>query len=183
MLNVAFLGAGIPDPLRHTVVSLLFKGGDRADCANYRPIALSNVIYKIYASMIDARLTEALDKVGGISDAQNGSRKHRTTSGKILNLTAMIEHANKEGSPIFIGYIDFCKAYDSVEHWAIRDTLVAYGFPLRIVEVISDIYSNNTTAIRTTVGTTDPISVTRGVRQGCPLSPLLFILFVDPLLR
>ena len=78
--------------------------------------------------------------------------------------------------------LDVAKAYDSVEHWSILQTMRAYGFAEKDARVIMTMIENTTTRLTTAYGLTEEIKVTRGVRQGDIISPSLYVLFLNPLL-
>lgn len=84
---------------------------------------------------------------------------------------------------IHITYINIAGAYDSVPLERMYNTLTVYGFPLNLVNLIRNMYMDNTISIFTNYGKTDPIHITQGIRQGDPLSPLLFNIFVNPIIK
>ena len=113
---------------------------------------------------------------------QGGFRAGKTTYTKIWTLVNLIEDANNNNKPLHLCYIDVKKAYDSVEHWGIKKLLTQYKFHPDFIKLICNIYENNTCGFNTPYGLTDAVPITHGVRQGCPLSPVLFVLFLDPML-
>jgi hypothetical protein len=142
-----------------------------------------SVIYKIYIDIINKRLTDFLENNNILSDSQAGFRRNRNTWNKIWQLRNLIEHQNLNKKPIHIIYLDLAKAYDSVEHWAIKQILSKYGFNKEFTKIIQDICKNNTAEIITAYGNTSKIEIGRGLPQGSPISPILFDLFLDPLLQ
>ena len=179
-----FVDSGtIPQEWHQSNIFLIYKSGDAADPNNYRPIALLNTLNKTFASLVNKRLSDFLEANSVLSDMQGGFRPGRTTFTKIWTLVQSIEHANTNHNNIHIAYIDLKKAYDSVEHWGLRKVLRDYGFSAQFTTLIMAMCVNNTSQIITPYGLTRDIKITRGVRQGCPLSPTLFILFLNPLLH
>jgi len=182
-INVTLATATIPDAWRHTNIWTIHKGGDSFRCENYRPIALSDTLYKVYALLLTQRLVALLENKRVLSFAQAGARKNKSTFHKLITLTAIIEDAKRRQSELHVGYVDLRKAYDSVEHNGILQTLTQIGFNEHFIRAIRDIYTGNTTRVITPYGATEEVRVMRGVRQGCPMSPILFILFMEPLLN
>ena len=86
-------------------------------------------------------------------------------------------------SDIFTTYLDFSSAFNMVDHDQLLCTMYDIGIPRDAIEVVKDIYSGHKTTISLPVGKSDPITVTRGTIQGDPLSPLLFLIYIEPLLR
>ena len=172
-----------PAAWRHSNVFLIHKSGTRFRSTNYRPIALLSCMYKIYSSIIERKLRTLAENHGLLSNLQNGFRKGRSTTDSILILLQIMHHANVTDSQLIVELLDFCKAFDSAEHWAILETLENYGIDTEIVEVVRSLLAASVSEILVADSHTDPIHITRGVRQGDGLSPLLFLLFINPLLE
>lgn len=94
-------------------------------------------------------------------------------------LINIIRHHKNQQQALHVCYVDITKAYDSMEHWFIRETLSNLGFSTHFQELMTDVYSNNTINVITPFGLTGPVQIQRGVRQGCSLSPILFILCLE----
>jgi hypothetical protein len=95
---------------------------------------------------------------------------------------SIIKDAIAQNKELHIIYVDFCKAFDGVQYWAIEKTLKAFNFGNKFVQSIMNMYENIYCKISTCYGKTDNISIKSGIRQGDVLSPTLFILFLAPLL-
>jgi hypothetical protein len=114
---------------------------------------------------------------------QAGFRAHRSTTQKTTQLVDIITLAQQMHNPLHVCYIDLRKAYDSVSHEGLWTTLRAMQFDEHFITILQAMYADNVTRVITPHGLTDDIAVTRGLRQGCPLSPLLFVLLLEPLLQ
>ncbi len=173
----------VPDLWRTCNIFTIHKAGDEENPANYRPIALLCQTYKIFISIITERLTNVVEEIGVLSDAQSGFRRDRSTTHKLLALTNIIQINNKLGKKTHIAYLDIQKAYDSVETWGLKRLFESLNFHDSLSTLLLNIYDNNSARILTPGGPTDSFKISRGVKQGCPLSPLLFALFLEPCLR
>ena len=118
-----------------------------------------------------------------MSEAQYGFAKGKGTSEPIITLINVLEHARKtkdSPKPVWVGFVDLKKAYDSVEHWLIREVLEFYSVDTELIQAIMSCYEGDKAFIRTSFGNTKLFDVTRGVRQGDVLSPLLFNITMNP---
>ena len=172
----------IPNKWKEAELMYIYKKGPTDLLSNFRPINMSNVLYKTFMTILNKRLSNIVEKVDLISTNQSGFRKKRSTHQRILSLMSKINHANSIGKKIYIGYLDFKGAYDSVEHWILFKILEKYGFSLKFINLLKNIFMNSSTEIITPYGKTSKVYIKRGVKQGCPLSPLLFLIFINPLI-
>ena len=172
----------LPNDWKLSSIFLVFKTGNPADPVNYRPIALLNSTNKLFTTLINTRLSLFLESQQVFSTMQGGFRMGKTTYTKMWTLVHTIEHANSHNRALHVSYIDVKKAYDSVEHWGLQQVMEEYGFSPMFIKLINNLCINNFSQVITPHGMSNEFKVTRGVRQGCPLSPTLFILFLNPLL-
>jgi hypothetical protein len=87
------------------------------------------------------------------------------------------------GRKIHTVFLDVAKAYDSVEHWSMKETLEAYGLSGEDINIIMELITGNFTQFDTAYGFSEKVQTTAGVRQGDSISPALYILFLSPLLK
>ena len=113
---------------------------------------------------------------------QDGFRKDRFTYAKIWSLKNIIKHSITKNREIHMVYIDIQKVYNSVEYWALELMLKKYGFSEHFRDIIMDICKNSSCNVILLYSLSEQINITRGVKQGCPLSPTLFIIFLEPLM-
>lgn len=146
------------------------------DPANWRPITIGSVLARIYGGLLDRRFRE-------ISEIFAGQRGFMPHNGCFANCTAFRELLNlsKRGFPLTAALLDVSKAFDTVPHRAITRALQAQGFPPHLVELVNTMYTGVSTVLG--VEGNPKVTLRRGVKQGDPLSPLLFNLVMDPLLR
>ena len=127
------------------------------------------------------RIQNKMESENRWTEAQSGFRPGRDTTLNIAKRLAYLAKAGKEST--WVTFIDLRKAYDSIPHWAIAQSLRGLGFHENTVETIREIYRDNVTQIITPWGLTNPLAINLGVRQGDPLSPILFNMVLDPILN
>ena len=159
----------------------LHKKGDTDNHDNYRGLTLNSTAAKTYNRMLLNRIQPHIDTI--LSWTQAGFRKSRSTLSNILALRRLIEGMKQKNMALAMIFVDFSKAFDSINRRQMFLILKAYGFPKEIVEAIAIIYHNNTAAVITPSGLTEYFAVLTGIFQGDTLAPLLFIIVIDYVLR
>ena len=160
----------------------IYKSGDPLNIQNYRPITMAPTLYKIFISIINKRLIFVLEKAEVLFKDPSGFRQGRSVLNNLYTLLEIIQQSKINNDQLAICYLDIHKCYDSIEHWVIKETMEAYNLPLPFVNLITNIYENNSTQVIAANGLTNNIPMTRGVKQGCPMSPIIFLLILNPLL-
>ena len=180
---VMWLTGHTPDSWKVSRTVLLYKKGDPMLMHNWRPIALANTLYKTWTSMVTHVLSTYGEKQGIIGCAQEGFRRYRNTSRQLQMAILMIEDAALYHQDLYSMYIDFSSAFNTVNHKQLLLIMERLGFPSAAVMAVKSIYTNACTKVSTPFGDTDNIKVKRGTIQGDTLSPYLFLIFIEPLLR
>ena len=114
-----------------------------------------------------------------LSEEQAGFRKDRSTVHQILTLRLLAEKAKRQGKKIYNRFIDFQKAFDTIKHEVIWATLKSYGVETKMVTLLQKIYEKAQAAARVGNENGEWFGTDVGTRQGDPLSPLLFIAYLD----
>lgn len=154
------------------MVVLFFKKGDKALLKNYRPISLLSHVYKLFSRVITNRLARRFDDFQ--PPEQAGFRKGFSTIDHIHTLRQIIQKTEEYNRPLCLAFVDYEKAFDSIETWAVLRSLQRCHIDHRYIEVLKCLYSNATMSVRVQERSTEPISLQRGVRQGDVISPKLF---------
>ena len=157
----------------------MYKKGDPSDIKNYRPLSLLNTLYKMFTSIINNRIKEAAQEQ--IHPDQTGFVANRNIHDAIKRTQAVIDTACTRKTPLYILFVDQEKAYDRIDHDYLFTALQAFGFPTMVIKAIQKIYSSATSSIMINGFLTHPIPILAGVRQGDPLSCLLFNYAIEPL--
>lgn len=182
MFNLLLEGALPPSAWREAEIVCLHKGGDPDDPGNYRPIALLASLNKLWTAVLTSRLSSFTEENSILSNSQRGGRPDMSTYQLIATLLSAISVAKKENKTLWILFLDLKKAYNSVPFWAIKQTLQDTQIPDQFVNAIMNLYDGLQSKINLQGVYSDWFHEERGVRQGDTLSPLLWILFLNPLL-
>ena len=118
-----------------------------------------------------------------IPDVQADFRKGRGTRDQIANICWIIEKAREFQKNIYFCFIDSAKAFDSVDHNKLWKILKEMGVPDHLTCLLGNLYAGQEATVRTGHGTTDCFQIGKGVCQGCILSPCLFHLYAEYIMR
>ena len=160
----------------------IFKGGpkkDRFDPLKYRGITLLSVLGKIYASVLNERVTKWIEQKGVLVEEQAGFRKGRSTVDQLFILAEMIR--NRRPRPTYVCFIDIQKAYDRVWREGLWDKLYDYGMTGKMWRVLRSIYDSVEGSVLVNDTQTRFFDIEMGLRQGCILSPILFAIYINGL--
>ena len=177
--NNSYIQKKLTPSQSRALIKLIPKISNPKSVKDWRPIALLNTDYKILASIIANRLKPILNSI--ISQEQQCGLPNRHIYNNHLNIISAINYTNDFPQPLAILQIDFYKAFDSISHDFILSTASKLQIPTTIINWIK-IFLTNLSAIINLNGTLSaPIPVKCGIRQGCPLSMLLFLIGIEPL--
>jgi hypothetical protein len=186
LFNICWRTATIPIQWKTGVILLLGKPAAKEDASspnNFRPIALTSCIGKIYTSILKNRLLSYMISNSFLDtttqkafvDGIPGCTEHH------LRLFSLIEEARHKRKSISICWLDLANAYGSVHHDLIRFSLRHYHAPQSFISVVSNLYQDLTGIIRTKSWTTSPFPLQIGVFQGDPLSVVIFNTVINTL--
>lgn len=185
IINTAIREGRIPTSWRTSTLISLPKdpNADQTNPDNRRGIALQQAEYKLLATWILHHIRKHVKGNDIISKNQYGFQRDKHILHPVTKLIDQINDAMQHNKECHVAYVDIHKAYDSVELWAITDTLTGYKLDRNTIALMENIYTDNTAIVSTELGNTRTIHTTRGVKQGCPLSPELFVLAINPILK
>ena len=136
---------------------------------------------KVMLKILQARLQQYMNRE--LPDVQAGFRKGRGTREKIASIFWMIKKAREFQKNIYFFFIDYAKAFDRVNHNKLWKILKVMGIRDHLTCLLRNLYAGQEATVRTGHGTTDWFQIGKGVRQGCILSPCLFNLYAEYIMR
>lgn len=180
VFNEIFETCVLPPTMRHgVIVSIPKPGKDPRIIDNRRPITLRNSDYKLLTYIFASRLQTGISDL--IADTQSGFLKGRSIHNNIRLVMDIIEYRSQIEDDGFLLFLDFYKAFDSVEHPFILSVLKHFGFGNKFREWVGGLYRDISSCVLLPHGTTPSFKINVGIPQGCPISPYLFILATEML--
>ncbi|GKV15349.1 hypothetical protein SLEP1_g26146 [Rubroshorea leprosula] len=171
----AFSSGAIPMGWNNCLISFIPKGKAPSSITQFRPIGLCNTSYKVISKILVNRLRPILDSL--ISPCQASFIPGRRGSDNVIILQELVYSFSKKTGKVgdLIFKIDLEKAYDCLEWSFIRETLLFFQFPPKIIDLIMSAICTSSVSVLLNGDRTEPFSPSRGIRQGDPLSPYIFI--------
>jgi len=171
----------VPSEWKHGYLVKLPKKGDLGLCNNWPGIMLLSIPSKVFCRIILDRLKDALDKQ--LRCNQAGFRKDRSCTDHIATLRIITEQSKEWQTPLYLNFIDFEKVFDSVDRNVISQLMHHYGIPQKFIKLIQDLYDSSSCQVIHNGKLSESFEMSTGVRQGCLLSPKIFIMVVDWIMR
>lgn len=171
-------GKEMSTSMKQGIITLIPKPDkDLLVIENWRPITLLNIDYKIISLVYAKRLKKNLDEI--IAETQTGFMTNRHISSNIRLIFDLLDYSDNIDDDSLIVFLDFYKAFDTVEHYFLFKALKTFGFGPNFVSTIEMFYKNIDSCVILYPNTTKRFPVMRSVRQGCPISPFLFLIVAE----
>lgn len=183
LINLVWRTGRIPESWRDSVVVSIPKKGDLTNMNDYRGISLMCTTLKALAVVVSDRISETFEKEGLFSPSQAGFRSREECPTQVGCLLEIAKRRLIKGKPTYLTFVDLKKAYDSVPHQGMLAKLFNLGVRGRTLRFIESLYDRSRITVRVGQSRTPPTALARGVRQGCLLSPVLFNIFINDVLK
>ena len=157
------------------------KKSNAKECSNYRTIALISHSSKVMLKILQARLQQYVNCE--LPDVQAGFRKGRGTRDQVTNIYWIIKKTREFQKNINFCFIDYAKAFACVDHHKLWKILKEMEIPDHLTCLLKNLYAGQEATVRIGHGTTDWFQIGKGVCQGCILSPCLFNLYAEYIMR
>ncbi|KAL2633604.1 hypothetical protein R1flu_005083 [Riccia fluitans] len=162
------------------IIKLLPKSERQEELCNWHPILLLNLAYKLVGRILAKRLKSIIPKL--VDEEQIGFIHERSITDNIISLGLCQELAVAHSEPVTFCKLDFVKVFDKVQHSFLWATMRRMGFSPAVIELTRALVSEGHAKVHLNGRYTKSFKVERGVRQGCPISPLLFAISTQPLM-
>ena len=178
-VNTCFSKSLVPRSWCLDLINPLHKEGNKEDPNNYRGLCISSALLKILCFLLNNRILIQVTQRKLIDKNQTGFKEKHRTSDNLLTLKNVVKKYVTLGKgKIYACFVDFRKAYDSVWQERLFSKMKKESLGGKLLDLIKDIYKKTNCAVKIGGHCTNFFDSTKGVRQGCPLSPILFNLYV-----
>ena len=178
--DILVKGRPPPENWRSTRLIVIFKKGDPKLPGNYRPIAILPILYKLFSRMLCNRVQQGLLREQSVDQA--AYRPGFSTEDHLLCTTLLLERCAEWNIDLWMCLIDFEKAFDAVEHDALWKVLEDQGVHCAYVDLLKSLYEEQTASVMAGCQSRT-FALHRGVKQGDPISALLFIAVMEAIFR
>ena len=183
LFHLILISCTYPSSRKHAPVQPVPEKGERSNPSNYRSIALTSAVAKVFKTLLNSHFIKHLESNNLLSDHQYGFHKARSTGDLLSYLTHAWSSSLTNFGESFVVALDISKAFDRVWHKALLAKLPAYGFTPSFCKLISSFLSNRLISVVVNGATSAFFLVSSGVPQGSVLSFILFFLFINDLLH
>ena len=172
-------GEGWPQGWKEGIIAPLVKKGGGTSVQDYRGVTLMPTLYKVYAAVLGERLEQEVEGKGMIPENQAGFRKGRGTIDHIYVLNHMIgKQTSRSKGKLVALFVDLRAAFDTVDRRKLWEAMEKSGVTEGLRDRVKEIYRETTSKVKVGGETGENFWTSKGLRQGCPLSPILFNLLI-----
>ena len=172
-----------PDDFLESIIITIKKKPNATECGDFRTISLLGHAAKVVLKILTKRIEAKVETIGHIGEDQYGFRRGVGTRDAIAVLRTLGERSIQHGRTVNICFVDYEKAFDRVDWKKLMNALKRLGVDWKDRNLITNLYLNQSAYVRVSDEISEKAAIGRGVRQGCPLSPLLFNIYIEELVR
>ena len=181
-LNTVMERGMCPESWRESRTVMIPKES-KAEVENHRPVALTNTSYKLMMTLIKKQIYQHLLELGEINDLQAGFTEGRRMEDNVFLMEYCLRESKKRRKELIVMAIDFEKAFDSVERGCLIRVMKRCGCDPMVIETVAQLYMNDSIEVYLGNKKIFKINISSGIRQGCTLSPILFVMVVNGIIR
>ncbi len=164
------------------IIIPIHKSGNKNDPDNYRGVSLLSILGKVFAHILNKRLSWWQEENNKIAEEQSGFRTGYSTMDNVFVLYAIVQrYLTKKSGKVYVCFVDFKKAFDTINRSMLWNVLRKAGVGGKMLKILQSMYKITKSCVRCPESLTDFFDCPRGVRQGCVLSPTLFSFFINEL--
>lgn len=179
IINSSFLSGTFPEKLKTARVTPIYKSGDKNDVSNYRPISITPIISKLLEHAMKTRTENFLTTKHFFYEGQYGFRNKSNTATAVIDLVTLIQDKIDKGCITSGVFLDFSKAFDTVDHKILLQKLQHFGIRGNALSWYQSFLANRKQFIEIDNNKSETKLINIGVPQGSILGPLLFLIYIN----
>ena len=181
LFNTIYTKSYFPKEWATSIIIPIHKKGNKSIMDNYRGISLLCLTSKVFTAILNTRLYNWLEVNNKICTEQAGFRRNYSTTDHIFTLYSMVNNClyGKKRSKLYVAFIDYKKAFDSINRNKLWEALKETGVSTKMTKMIQAIYKQVKAKVRFGNKLSEELDCFSGVKQGCLLSPALFSILIN----